>query len=80
MVEWKSYDHPLLHIPVHSLYGEYREPTAEMLGGLDVLLVDLQDIGSRYYTFVWTLYLSMRVARSARSQSLFWIGQIQSMA
>jgi len=60
MVEWKSYEHPRLHIPVYSLYGECREPTAEMLRGLDVLLIDLQDIGSRYYTFVWTLYLSMR--------------------
>jgi uncharacterized protein YbbC (DUF1343 family) len=59
MVEWKSYEHPRLHIPVYSLYGEHREPTAEMLGGLDVLLVDLQDIGSRYYTFIWTLYLCM---------------------
>jgi len=60
MVEWKGYEHPRLHIPVYSLYGEHREPTAEMLDGLDVLLVDLQDIGSRYYTFIWTLYLSMR--------------------
>jgi uncharacterized protein YbbC (DUF1343 family) len=60
MVEWQSYEHPRLHIPVYSLYGEYREPTAEMLSGLDVLLVDLQDIGSRYYTFIWTLYLCMR--------------------
>jgi uncharacterized protein YbbC (DUF1343 family) len=64
MVEWKSYEHPRLHIPVHSLYGEYREPTAEMLRGLDVLLIDLQDIGSRYYTFVWTLYLSMRACET----------------
>ena len=60
MVEWKSYEHPRLHIPVYSLYGEHREPTAEMLNGLDVLVVDLQDIGSRYYTFIWTLYLCMR--------------------
>jgi uncharacterized protein YbbC (DUF1343 family) len=60
MVEWKSYEHPRLGIPVYSLYGEHREPTAEMLEGLDVLLVDLQDIGARYYTFIWTLYLCMR--------------------
>jgi len=60
MVEWKSYEHPRLHIPVYSLYGEYREPTAEMLKGLDVLLVDLQDVGARYYTFIWTMYLCMR--------------------
>lgn len=60
MVEWKSYEHPRLHLPVYSLYGEHREPTNEMLGDLDVLLVDLQDIGARYYTFIWTLYLCMR--------------------
>jgi uncharacterized protein YbbC (DUF1343 family) len=60
MVEWKSYDHPRLHIPVHSLYGEQRGPTAEMLHDVDLLLVDLQDIGARYYTFIWTLYLCMR--------------------
>jgi uncharacterized protein YbbC (DUF1343 family) len=60
MVEWKSYEHPRLHIPVYSLYGEHREPMAEMLKGVDVLLVDLQDIGARYYTFIWTMYLCMR--------------------
>jgi uncharacterized protein YbbC (DUF1343 family) len=60
MVEWKSYEHARLHIPVYSLYGDHREPSSEMLHGLDVLLVDLQDVGSRYYTFIWTLYLCMR--------------------
>ena len=65
MVEWKSYEHPRLGIPVYSLYGEHREPTAEMLHNLDALLVDLQDIGSRYYTFIWTLYLCMRACEKA---------------
>jgi uncharacterized protein YbbC (DUF1343 family) len=60
MVEWKSYEHPRIKIPVYSLYGEHREPTNEMLADIDVLLVDLQDIGARYYTFIWTLYLCMR--------------------
>ena len=60
MVEWKSYEHPRLRIPVYSLYGEHREPTAEMLKDLDVFVVDLQDVGARYYTFIWTLYLCMR--------------------
>ena len=60
MVEWASYEHPRLHIPVYSLYGEHREPTPEMLQDIDVLVVDLQDVGSRYYTFIWTLYLCMR--------------------
>jgi len=60
MIEWKTYQHPRMQIPVYSLYGEHREPTKEMLGDLDVLLVDLQDIGARYYTFIWTLYLCLR--------------------
>src|SRR6266513_1695989 len=57
MVEWQSYEHPRLGIPIHSLYGEHREPTPAMLENLDVLLIDLQDIGARYYTFIWTMYL-----------------------
>jgi uncharacterized protein YbbC (DUF1343 family) len=65
MVEWKSYEHPRLGIPVYSLYGEHREPTAEMLKDLDVLLVDVQDVGARYYTFIWTLYLCMRACEKA---------------
>ncbi len=65
MVEWKSYEYPRLGIPVYSLYGEHREPTPQMLEGLDVLLVDLQDIGARYYTFIWTLYLCMRACEKA---------------
>ena len=60
MVEWKTYEHSRLHVPVYSLYGEHREPTPEMLKDVDVLLIDLQDIGTRYYTFIWTLYLCMR--------------------
>ncbi len=65
MVEWKSYEHLRLGIPVYSLYGEHREPTAEMLKDLDVLLVDLQDVGARYYTFIWTMYLCMRACEKA---------------
>jgi len=65
MVEWKSYEHPRLRIPVYSLYGEHREPTADMLKDVDVLLVDLQEIGARYYTFIWTMYLCMRACEKA---------------
>jgi uncharacterized protein YbbC (DUF1343 family) len=60
MIEWQGYIHPRLGIPVHSLYGQTREPTPEMLEGLDLLLIDLQDIGTRYYTFIWTMYLCMK--------------------
>ena len=59
MIEWRGFTDPGLGIPVHSLYGEHRKPTPEMLEGLDTLVVDLQDVGARYYTFVWTLLLCL---------------------
>jgi len=65
MIEWQGYTHPRLGIPVHSLYGEHREPTPQMLAGLDALLVDLQDVGARYYTFIWSLYLCMKACEQA---------------
>ena len=60
MIEWESYLHPKLGVPVYSLYGEHREPTTDMLESIEVLLVDLMDIGSRYYTFIWSLFLCMK--------------------
>ncbi len=47
-------------VPVYSLYSETREPTAEMLAGLDALVVDLQDVGTRIYTFVYTMANCLR--------------------
>jgi uncharacterized protein YbbC (DUF1343 family) len=55
MVETPHAVHPRLRIPVHSLYAERRKPTPAMLAGLDALVVDLQDVGTRVYTYVWTL-------------------------
>lgn len=46
---------PATGLPVKSLYGKTRIPTAEMLAGLDALVFDLQDVGSRYYTFIYTM-------------------------
>lgn len=60
MIEWEGYIDPELKIPVYSLYGMHREPSEEMLSHVDVLFVDLQDVGARYYTFIWTLYLCMK--------------------
>ena len=62
MIEWTGYRHPRLGIPVHSLYGEHREPTDEMLEGLEVLFIDLVDVGARYYTFIWTMLLCLKAA------------------
>ena len=47
-------------VPVYSLYSETREPTAEMLTGIDTLVVDLQDVGTRIYTFVYTMANCLR--------------------
>ena len=59
MIEWEGYQHPNLKIPVYSLYGEFRKPTKKMLTDIDVVFIDLQDIGARYYTFIWSLFLCM---------------------
>ncbi len=49
-------------LPVYSLYGATEKPTPEMLKGLDALVVDLQDVGTRYYTYDWTTMLAMKAA------------------
>ena len=49
-------------VPVYSLYSDTREPTAEMLAGLDALVIDLQDVGARIYTFVYTMANCLRAA------------------
>ena len=49
-------------LPVHSLYGETRKPTDEMLEGVDVLLFDIHDVGARYYTYLSTMALAMEAA------------------
>ena len=56
---------PRTGLPVHSLYGSTRKPTPEMLEGVEVLLFDIQDIGARYYTYVYTMALGMEAAGEA---------------
>jgi uncharacterized protein YbbC (DUF1343 family) len=68
MVESPDYTDPVLGIPVFSLYGSVRRPTPAMLSAFDVLLVDLQDLGCRIYTFITTLrYVLEEAARSGKS-------------
>jgi uncharacterized protein YbbC (DUF1343 family) len=50
-------------VPVYSLYSETREPTAAMLAGLDVLVIDLQDIGARIYTYIYTMANCLRACK-----------------
>ncbi len=65
MIEWEGFRDRATGLPVYSLYGKTRKPTPEMLADIDVLVVDLQDVGSRYYTFIWTLDLCMQACREA---------------
>lgn len=65
MVESRPYMDARTGLPVHSLYSEVRQPTPEMLAGLDVVLFDLQDVGVRVYTFVWTMALAMEACARA---------------
>jgi len=64
MIEWEGYRDPKTGLPVYSLYGATREPTPAMLEAIDTLVVDLQDVGSRYYTFIYTMALAMRACGS----------------
>lgn len=59
MIEWEGFRDPATGLPVFSLYGEARKPGPEMLSGLDAVVIDLQDVGARYYTFIWTMALVM---------------------
>ena len=52
----------LAGIPIYSLYGKHRKPTPEMLKDIDALVFDIQDIGARFYTYIWTMALSMEAA------------------
>ena len=62
MIETPHRDDPRRRVPIYSLYSETREPTAEMLRGIDILLIDLQDIGARIYTYIYTMANCLRAA------------------
>lgn len=63
MVESQDFIHPRFNLPVFSLYGTSRVPTKEMLELIDILVIDLQDIGTRVYTFITTLAYCLRAAQ-----------------
>ena len=64
MIESDHTMDPFLNIPVFSLYGETRVPTEKMFNDIDILLIDLQDAGTRVYTFIYTMSYCMEAARS----------------
>jgi uncharacterized protein YbbC (DUF1343 family) len=59
MIEWEGYKDKNSGLQVYSLYGRTRKPSSDMLKNLDAVAIDLQDVGSRYYTFIWTMDLVM---------------------
>lgn len=59
MIEWEGFSDPATGLPVYSLYGEHRKPSPEMMEGLDALVFDVQDVGTRVYTFIYTMALAM---------------------
>jgi len=71
MIESPTFNDPVHGIPVFSLYGEVRRPTAAMMDTFDVVLIDLQDVGTRIYTFVTTLLYVLEAA-AAHGKSV-WI-------
>jgi len=66
-----SYVDAQTHLPVYSLYGASRHPSAAMLEGIDVLLFDIQDVGSRAYTYISTMAYAMQSARMYDKE--FWV-------
>ena len=71
MIESPDFRDPVHGIPVFSLYGEVRRPTEDMLDHFDVLLVDLQDVGCRIYTFITTLLYVLEAA--AKHGKTVWV-------
>ncbi len=71
MVESPDFNDPALGIPVFSLYGQVRRPTGQSMGTFDVVLVDLQDLGCRIYTFITTLLYMLEAA--AEHKKAVWV-------
>ncbi|GAA0728775.1 exo-beta-N-acetylmuramidase NamZ family protein [Sphingomonas japonica] len=71
MVESPDFDDPVHRVPIFSLYGEVRRPTGQSMGTFDVVLIDLQDVGCRIYTFITTLLYMLEAA--ARHGKEVWV-------
>jgi uncharacterized protein YbbC (DUF1343 family) len=71
MIETEDYIDPVHEIPVFSLYGEVRRPSGQMMTASDVILIDLQDVGCRIYTFITTLLYILEAA--AEHKKSVWV-------
>ena len=56
---------PASGLPVHSLYGQTKKPTPVMLANVDILVFDIQDVGARFYTYLYTMSLAMEAVAEA---------------
>ncbi len=68
MIESAHAMDPKSQLPVYSLYSETRTPTEEMLKDVDLLIIDLQDVGTRVYTFIYTMALTMKACRDFKKK------------
>jgi uncharacterized protein YbbC (DUF1343 family) len=68
MIESNHFLEPQLNIPVYSLYNDTRIPTQDMFDLIDVLLIDIQDVGTRVYTFIYTVSYCLEVAAKQKKQ------------
>ncbi|MCG2722765.1 MAG: DUF1343 domain-containing protein [Thermodesulfovibrionales bacterium] len=66
MIEWEGFRDKQTGLLIHSLYGHTRKPGPEMLQDIDTIVIDLQDVGARYYTFIWTMDLCMQACETMR--------------
>ncbi|MCU0728915.1 MAG: DUF1343 domain-containing protein [Sphingopyxis sp.] len=71
MMESPDYTDPVLNIPVFSLYGEVRRPSGQMMSSFDTILIDMQDLGCRIYTFITTLLYV--VEEASKSGKAVWV-------
>jgi len=65
MIEWRSFRDKRTGLPAFSLYGDTRKPSPDMLADVDALVFDVQDVGTRVYTFIYTMALAMEAARDS---------------
>lgn len=70
MIESGNIQDPVLGIPVFSLYGDTREPTEKMFEPIDILIIDLQDVGTRVYTFIYTVSYCLEAAANFNKKVL----------
>jgi uncharacterized protein YbbC (DUF1343 family) len=63
MIEWEGFRDPETGLAVYSLYGRTRKPLPEMMKKTDAMVIDMQDVGARYYTFIWTMALVMEACQ-----------------